>query len=163
MKQLANKNFKFIYLERKMKVSQIISFLVAEQQNKWSVHSKKEYSHNAMTLNLDKLGFVAEYFAEEWQRINAVRKEFPGLDLVYEDDLLWPEQQENVSHKLATFLKLPYYKLKVSLLKTDLRTDEERISNLEEILNQLAQLGYHEDVQVYKQYKMKFANKSYGN
>ena len=147
--QLQQQGFKLIYLTRRNKISQIISYMVASQKSQWVVQSSNEYSDEKINLNLDSLSKVVAYYQKTWQALNQLKETFHGLELVYEDDLASPEMIEQLGIKLAHFLSVPIEPLKSKLIKTDRRSDAARISNLNEFIDQLRNMGLHDEVNYY--------------
>lgn len=147
--RLQKHGFKIIYLTRRNKVSQIISYLVASQKDQWVVNSTHEYNHQKIELNLSDLSVVVAYYQKTWQALKQTKETFQGLELVYEDDLASPIMIEQLGIKLAHFLSVPVEALRSKLIKTDLRSDAERISNLNEFIDQLRSMGLQDEVNYY--------------
>lgn len=148
---LHKNDYQLIYLHRKDFIAQIISANVALQKDKWTVNSEKEYTNEKIALDFS----LAEYTINRLQgfdeRIKKIKKQYHGLDLYYEDDLLNPEiNGPKVAKKIADFLDTETHPLDKYTLKTDIRADRERFSNLDEFLQMCRNIGLNEQVDFYE-------------
>lgn len=148
---LHKNDYKFIYLHRKDFISQIISANVANQKDKWTVNSEKEYSNEKIALDFPIAEETIERLLGFDERIKKIKKQYHGLELVYEDDLLNPEiNGPKVAKKIADFLDTETHPLDKYTLKTDIRSDRERFSNLDEFLQLCRTKGLNEQVDYYE-------------
>lgn len=148
---LHKNDYQLIYLHRKDFIAQIISANVALQKDKWTVNSEKEYTNEKIALDFS----LAEYTIDRLQgfdeRIKKIKKQYHGLDLYYEDDLLNPEiNGPKLAKKIADFLDTETHPLDKYTLKTDIRADRERFSNLDEFLQMCRNIGLNEQVDFYE-------------
>ncbi|MGI9192511.1 MAG: sulfotransferase domain-containing protein [Chitinophagaceae bacterium] len=147
--QLIQRNFKIIYLVRLNKISQIISYLVADQQAEWVVHAKQPKTDTPITLNTNKVVRIVAYYQKVWQMQESAMKKYKGLELVYEHDLASPEMIVSLSQKVSDYLSIPNELLRSKMMKTDTRSDAERIVNLPDVLRELRRFGLNNEVDYY--------------
>lgn len=146
---LVSKGYKPIYLFRRNMVAQLISFAIANQEKRWVVNSANEYSNEKISIDLDlaqeKLALLNRYE----KQLRAVCDAYPGLILYYEDHLANTNQLESLGSLVNSYLGVEPHPLVSGMLKTDLRSDRDRIANLNEFLSLLTNLGFNEEVAYY--------------
>jgi hypothetical protein len=146
---LVRDGYKPIYLFRRNMVAQLISIAIANQEKRWVVNSANEYSNEKISINLDlakeKLALLNRYA----KQLRAVCDAYPGLILYYEDHLANTNQLESLGSLVNSYLGVEPHPLVSGMLKTDLRSDRDRIANLNEFLSMLNDLGYEKEVAYY--------------
>jgi hypothetical protein len=70
----------------------------------------------------------------------------------YETDLMLAENHPAFSKRICKALGYNEELLHSDVLPTDIRSDNERIANLNDILSYIEELGYINEVQIYKTY-----------
>ncbi len=141
--KLFNENWKIIHIQRKDIFAQTLSTLIAKKTGKY-IRKHQDVVDN-IVLRIEPQS-VAEDIS---LRLRAMKYELEVLiglnyfDVVYENDLAdsnsWNESMEGV----FKYLGVPPIKVSATTLKTDNRTNEERISNYSEILEYLNNHGFN--------------------
>ncbi|MBU3676060.1 MAG: hypothetical protein FGM54_02625 [Chitinophagaceae bacterium] len=146
---LIDRQFLPIYLFRKNTISQLISTVIANQQNRWVVNSEQEYHEAPIALNFDLAMFKMKQIEERTHTLNTLCQQYPGLNLYYEEHLLNNRMFDFMGNEVCFYLNVPKAPMQTKMLKTDIRSDRERISNLDEFLAFMADAGYEQAVDYY--------------
>ncbi len=136
--KLFNKEWKIIHIKRKDVFAQTLSGIIAVKTGKYHRYSQDKVDNKTIYIDpqmvLKKLNYRIETTKCEIELLNGL----DYLDVVYENDLAdsnsWNESMEGV----FKYLGVPPIKVSATTLKTDNRTNEERISNYSEILEYLS-------------------------
>ncbi len=140
--KLCNDDWKIIHIQRKDVLKQSFSGIIARK--------KGNYIRKAgAAIDRDQIYIDPQDVVKALKnRLRSLKHEFEALqgleylDVVYENDLaesnLWNKSMERIFH----FLNVDPVEVHTSMLKTDDRTYEERISNYQEILDYLKNNGY---------------------
>jgi len=147
--KLIQRNFKIIYLVRLNRVSQILSYLVAEQQDEWVVTANKSKAENPISLDINQVARIVAYYKGVWESVDIAKNQYKGLELVYEYDLVSQDMISTLSQKVSSYLSIPYELLRSKMVKTDTRSDADRIANLAEVLSEMRRLGLNDEVDYY--------------
>lgn len=146
---LVSKGYKPIYLFRRNKVAQLISIVIANQEKRWVVNSETEYSNEKITIDLELTKEKFDFLQVHTKELKEVCDAYPGLVLYYEDHLADANQLETLSSLVNPYLGIEPHPLVSNMLKTDLRSDRERIANLNEFLSLITELGFEKEVAYY--------------
>ena len=149
VQQLIEHNFKPIYLFRKNIISQLISTTLANQSNQWVVKSTKQYSHDVIELDLTVARKKLEQIQRRTLSLRKLSAQFQGLELYYEDHLMFDDLTQKSAEMICSYLGLNFHPLQSPMLKTDLRSDRERFSNLDEFLDVMRSAGMEKEIEYY--------------
>lgn len=147
--ELVQKGYKPIYLFRRNMVAQLISIAIANQEKRWVVRNVNEYSNEKKSIDLELAKEKLALLDIHEKQLNAVCDAYPGLILYYEDHLANANQLETLGSLVNSYLGIAPHPLVSGMLKTDVRSDRERIANLNEFLSMLNDLGYEKEVAYY--------------
>lgn len=147
--ELVQKGYKPIYLFRRNMVAQLISIAIANQDKRWVVNSVNDYSEKKTIIDLDLAKEKLALLARNLTQLQAVSDAYPGLVLYYEEHLANANQLETLGLLVNSYLGIETQPLVSGMLKTDVRSDRERIANLNEFLGMLTDLGFEKEVAYY--------------
>lgn len=147
--KLVTKGYKPIYLFRRNMIAQLISIAIANQEKRWVVNSVNEYSEKKTIIDFDLAKEKLALLTLNLTQLKAVSEAYPGLVLYYEDHLANANQLETLGPLVNSYLGIESHPLVSGMLKTDVRSDRERIANLNEFLSMLNDLGYEKEVAYY--------------
>ncbi len=155
IKQLQQKNFKLICLKRNNKIKQAISLVIAMERDKWLVENEKEYTNEVMQLSPEKVLKYLLLYRQQENQIRNMALPFNPIWVDYEEELLNNGNHATFSSRICRELGFATESLSSNILPTDKRPDNERILNLNEILDFIASKGYPGEVLVYRQFENK--------
>lgn len=147
--ELVKKGYKPIYLFRRNIVAQLISIAIANQEKRWVVKSVNEYSEKKTIIDFDLAKEKLTLLTMHLTQLKAVSDTYPGLILYYEDHLANANQLETLGSLMNSYLGVESHPLVSGMLKTDVRSDRDRIANLNEFLSLLNDLGFEKEVAYY--------------
>lgn len=147
--ELVQKGYKPIYLFRRNMVAQLISIAIANQEKRWVVNSVNDYSEKKTIIDLDLAKEKLALLTMNLTQLKAVSDAYPGLVFYYEDHLANVNQLETLGSLVNSYLGIAPHPLVSGMLKTDVRSDRERIANLNEFLGMLNDLGFEKEVAYY--------------
>lgn len=147
---LKKNNFQCLFLFRRNKIAQLLSLAVARQVDKWVVRSKKEYNQQTIELDLSIVERAMKEIEYNLTLYHKLKEQYCDFEILYEEDLLLPDKNgPKIAQKMADFLSIENHPLNNYTLKTDPRSDSERISNLDEFLAYCRNAGYTKEVDYY--------------
>lgn len=151
LKPLEKKGYRFIRLIRNDSLKKAISFTIAQNNDKWVVHSEAEYNQNTTHLDPNQVMNYLNYLKEQEAEIDKLLQNIPCILVDYEADLKNPNHRTIWSKHICQQLGLPEHSLTSNMLPTDKRPDHQRIDNLPEIFEFLSQHGFQQEVNYYIQ------------
>lgn len=155
IQQLQHKNFKLICFKRNNKIKQAISFVIAIERDKWMVNNEKDYTNEVIQLSPEKVLKYLIRYIEMDEQIRTMAAPFNPIWVDYEAELLNNENRAAFSSRICRELGFAPESLSSNVLTTDKRPDDERIKNLNEILDFIANQGYPDEVLYYNQFEKK--------
>lgn len=150
--QLQKRHFKVVCLRRNNIIKQAISLAIALEQDKWVIKSKNEYTNKTFTLKPEQVVEYLQFYKAQVKDLQEFAAKCNPIWVDYEADLMHAKNHPAFSKRICNELGYKEELLHSDVLPTDYRSDNERITNLNEILNYLEQHGYINEVQLYKRY-----------
>ncbi|MGI9191627.1 MAG: hypothetical protein ACR2IL_05850 [Chitinophagaceae bacterium] len=154
VQSLIDRQFLPIYLFRKNTISQLISTTLANQQKRWVVNSEEDYNQPPIALDLNLASEKMSQIAQRSITLNKLSQQYPGLMLYYEDHLLNTAMFNRAAALVCPYLGVELAPMQTKMLKTDIRTDRERISNFDEFLSFMSASGYEKEVAYYLEHEL---------
>lgn len=152
IKQLQKRQFKVVCLRRNNIIKQAISLAIAVERDKWVVKSNNEYTNETITLKPEMVIQYIEFYKAQVKDIQEFSAICNPIWVDYETDLMLAENHPAFSKRICKALGYNEELLHSDVLPTDIRSDNERIANLNEILSYIEEVGYINEVQIYKTY-----------
>jgi len=143
--QLHNQEWKIIYLKRLNALRQSLSMLIAiNRRNAWHLTSRQTVDLKKNYINPEKL------IKEIERRLNYLNLEkdlltdLPHLPLVYESDLLNPENHQTTLNRIFDYLGIDSVSVKTHFKRTTALPLSDYIQNYDEIVHRIHQTPYAE-------------------
>ena len=132
LRDLHQKGFRIIHLERRDWLQQAISVLRAVTTQ---FHYRRGEKAVFAPIHVDPVEVLSALaiFEDRVRFLRSALAELPTLELVYEDDLETPEQQASTVDRICAYLGLPPASVQADLVKLTPRSLAEQVENFEEV------------------------------
>lgn len=142
LQNLHRRGWKIIYLKRENRFRQEISSLIGNQQNKWQYTTVDPLVGQQFHIDCDKLLQSIQDREKFAAQEKAIVKKVPHLALIYERDLLNPDQHQETLNKVFNFIGVTSSSISTSLVKISPKNLADIISNYEEVTSFIGQTQY---------------------
>jgi len=145
--KLSDDYWKIIHIQRKDTLKQAFSGIIARKRGSYVRKAGAEFDRAKIYIN------PQEVVKSLKSRIRALKYELEALqgleylDVVYENDLAESNLWSKSTERIFNFLDVDTVEVRTSMLRTDERPYEERISNYQEILAYLKNNGFSKFVE----------------
>lgn len=132
LRGFADRGFRIIVLERRDLLQQVVSSIRGvETQHHHRLEDRDEFR----PLRADPVAVLCAlaWFEDAVNFVRSALADVPVLNLVYEDDLLEPERQQQSADRVCAFLGLPPAPVRTDLVKIAPRSVADQLENFDEV------------------------------
>ncbi len=152
LNQLINHHWKIIHIYRKNTLKQAVSWMIAKMDGTWiNRDGKKTTNEKIYRIDPAELLRIVENRLKKMEQELQLMEKFENIKIVYEEDLYFSSEWQRTMARVFEYLNTYPVEVKSNTLKTDSRTDAERIENFGEIMDYLNQNGYDYLVKQYEE------------
>jgi len=143
--RLFNEEWKIIHIQRRNVLAQTLSGIIAQKTGEYHRYHHDELPDNKTYIIdpknvVNKLNRRIRFFKNEMELLNGI----DHLDLTYENDLANSSKWKECTEKIFRFLDILPVEVTATTLRTDHRTNRERILNYAEIITYLKKNGFND-------------------
>jgi LPS sulfotransferase NodH len=147
--QFYQQGYRLLFLERRNILKQAFSIYFSYVKKQWVVTHPNEQIKESIQVDVDLLVQFIRFIQTSQQKQKEALQGLDVISVMYENDLATRSMQEAFSKRICTELNIPFVELTSSLLVMDTRPDEQRVSNLAEVIAYLNSYGFSDIVSLY--------------
>ena len=140
--KLFNQEWKIIHIRRKDVFAQTLSDIIAKKTGKYVRKQQDEADNTIFNIDPQNVVRILNIKTNDMKYELEALKGLNYLDVVYENDLAESDKWNESAEGVFRYLGLQPVEVSAAILKTDHRTNEDRISNYPEILAYLKNNGF---------------------
>jgi LPS sulfotransferase NodH len=147
--QFYQQGYRLLFLERRNILKQAFSIYFSYVKKQWVVTHPNEQIKESIQVDVDLLVQFIRFIQTSQQKQKEALQGLDVISVMYENDLATRSMQEAFNKRICTELNIPFVELTSSLLVMDTRPDEQRVSNLAEVIAYLNSNGFSDIVSLY--------------
>jgi LPS sulfotransferase NodH len=141
LRGFAERGFRMIVLERRDLLQQVVSSVRGIETRH---HHRERDREEFRPMRVDPVAVLCAlaWFEDAVQFVRSALTGVPILNLVYEDDLLEPDQQQRTADRVCDYLDLPTARVQTDLVKIAPRSVADQLENFDEVAALLSQTRF---------------------